>query len=238
MSSRILQLKDYYISVDQARYYTSVVSNYIDTATIKENFKFYRTTLPHDMTFTKYDTYTSDEQVEVFSREYKIYYRACVGSLVYQFIYKSGFIFWSTQDGKVSSNTSKVNFEGLVHLLKYIRDNKNLELKYYSRIYDAHISENLRQANIKTNNKLMVLSDFRCQDFPDTVRSTGANIMFYQYGTIDHLTHVPGPFSQYSTESEYNPAWTAGMTPAHFRMLNSESLKNYPGVVPKQEMFS
>ena len=33
----ISQLKDYYISVYQDRYYTSVVERYLDTDTIKEN---------------------------------------------------------------------------------------------------------------------------------------------------------------------------------------------------------
>ena len=36
MSIRISQLKDHYISVDQARYATSVVADYIETATMKE----------------------------------------------------------------------------------------------------------------------------------------------------------------------------------------------------------
>ena len=42
----------------------------------------------------------------------------------------------------------------------------------------------------------MVFSGSGWQDFPDTGRSTGANIIFYQGGTIDHGTHVTGPFDQ------------------------------------------
>ena len=53
MYIRILQLKDHYISVDQAIYATYVVAKYIYTATIKENSKFCNTTLPHDMILTK-----------------------------------------------------------------------------------------------------------------------------------------------------------------------------------------
>ena len=36
----------------------------------------------------------------------------------------------------------------------------------------------------------------------DTGRSTGAYILFYQGGPIDHGTHVPGTVSQSSVESE------------------------------------
>ena len=42
----------------------------------------------------------------------------------------------------------------------------------------------------------MAFSSSRWQDFPDTVRITGAYIIFYQGGPIDHGTHVPVPVSQ------------------------------------------
>ena len=48
-----------------------------------------------------------------------------------------------------------------------------------------------------------------------TGRSTGAYIIFYQGGPIDHGTHVPGPVAQSSAESDYNAACTAGMALAH-----------------------
>ena len=68
MSIRVSQIKDHSISVDQARYATSIVSKYLDTATVKSSTKFYKTTLPSDMIFTKDDTSTSDEQVEKLTR--------------------------------------------------------------------------------------------------------------------------------------------------------------------------
>ena len=70
---RISQLKDHSISVDQSRYCTSIFWNYLDTATIKENSKYHKTTLPHNIIFTKEDVYSSDEQVEVLSRYYNIH---------------------------------------------------------------------------------------------------------------------------------------------------------------------
>ena len=68
MSISISQLKDHSISVDQARYATSIVAKYLDTATVKVSKKFYKTTLPFDMIFTKEDVSTSDEQVESLTR--------------------------------------------------------------------------------------------------------------------------------------------------------------------------
>ena len=47
----------------------------------------------------------------------------------------------------------------------------------------------------------MDFSDSSWQDCPDTGRSTGAYIIFYQGGIIDHVTHVPVPVAQSSAES-------------------------------------
>ena len=40
-------------SMDQGRYYTSIVTKYLDTATVNAIAKFYNTTLPADMIITK-----------------------------------------------------------------------------------------------------------------------------------------------------------------------------------------
>ena len=76
MSIRIYQLKDHSISVDQDRYATSIVAKYLDTVTVKVSNKFYKTTLPADMIFTKEDLSTSDQKIENLTREYNIHYRA------------------------------------------------------------------------------------------------------------------------------------------------------------------
>ena len=68
MSIRISQLKNHSISVNQARYATSIVAKYLDTATVKVRNKFYKKTLPSDMIFTKEYVSTSDEQIEKLTR--------------------------------------------------------------------------------------------------------------------------------------------------------------------------
>ena len=60
---------------------------------------------------------------------------------------------------KFSANPGKVHFEGLIHLLRYIVDNKTLGLKYYADLNDAPVTDLLRQGNIKTNNSSMAFSD-------------------------------------------------------------------------------
>ena len=89
-------------------------------------------------------------------------------------------------------------------MLRYTRDNMNLGLIYYAKIEDAPLSEILRQDIINSKNQLTVLSHSSWQDCPDTDRSTGAYILFYQGGPIDNCTHVPGPVAQSSAEIDYN----------------------------------
>ena len=189
-------MKDHSISVDQAKYATSIVSKYLDTATVKASKKFYKTTLSSDMIFTKYDTSTSDEHVDKLTREFNIRYRAFIGSFVYLLSIRVDLSCSFPKLAKFSVNPGKVHFELLVHLLRYIRDNNTLGLKYYADINDAPVTDLLRQASIKTENHLMIFSDYSWKYRPNTGRSTGAYIIFYQGGPIDHCIHVPGPVSQ------------------------------------------
>ena len=80
---------------------------------------------------------------------------------------------------KFSENPGKLNFEGLVHLLGYIGNNKTLSLKYYADMNDALVTDLLRQASIKTDNDLMDFSNSIWKDCPDTGRSTGEYILFH-----------------------------------------------------------
>ena len=78
MSIIISQMKYNSISVDQAIYVTSIVAKQLDAATVNSITKFYNTTFPYDMIFTKADASTRDEQVEKLTSEFNIHYRACI----------------------------------------------------------------------------------------------------------------------------------------------------------------
>ena len=52
-----------------------------------------------------------------------------IGYLVYLFSTRVDFSFALHKLAKLSANPGNVHFEGLVHLLRYIRDNKTLGLK-------------------------------------------------------------------------------------------------------------
>ena len=118
MSIRVPQLKYHSISVYQARYSTSIVAKYLDTAIVKVSNKFYKAALPSDMIFTKEGVSTSDEQVERLTREYNIHYRSCIGSLIYLLSTRMDLSFSVHKLETFSDNPGKVHFEVLVHLLR------------------------------------------------------------------------------------------------------------------------
>ena len=93
------------------------------------------------MISTKEDISTSDEQVEKLTREYNIYYRDCIGSLIYLLYTRVDMSFAVQKLAKFSENPGKVHFEGLIYLLRYIRDNKTLDLKYYADLNDSPVTD-------------------------------------------------------------------------------------------------
>ena len=116
-------------------------------------------------------------------------------------------------------------------------ENKNLSLMYYAKIDDENLSDLFIQDIIYIKRHLLVCSNYSYQDCPDTGISTGSYIVFYLGGPINHCTHVPGPVSQSSDESDSNAACTKGMSLAYFRMINNEFLNKYPDVVPEQALL-
>ena len=56
-------MKYHSISVDQAKYATSIVAKYLNASTVQASTNFYKTNFPSRMIFTKYDASTSYEHV-------------------------------------------------------------------------------------------------------------------------------------------------------------------------------
>ena len=69
------------------------MAKYFDTTTVKTSTNLNKTNFLYDMIFTKYDASTSNEKVENLTREFNIYYRACIGSLIYRLSTRLDLIF-------------------------------------------------------------------------------------------------------------------------------------------------
>ena len=57
-------------------------------------------------------------------------------------------------------------------------------MKFYANMIDSPLSDMFIQANVKTENQFMAFYDYSWKYFPDTGRSTGVYIIFYQGGLI------------------------------------------------------
>ena len=110
MSIRVYHMKDPSISVDQARYATSIVAKHLDTDTVKASKTFYKITLPSDTIFIKYDTSTIYEQVEKLTKEFNIQNRACIGSFIDVLSTRVYLIFAVQKLARFSANPGKVHF--------------------------------------------------------------------------------------------------------------------------------
>ena len=123
-----------------------------------------------------------------------------VGSLIY--LLSTRVVLYSEvhKMTKCSSNPGKVHFQRLLRWFIYIRDNKNLGLKFYANIEDEPLSDLSIQAIIKTENQLIVFFNSFCQNCTYTGRIIGAYAVFYQGGTKYHCTNFLGPVSQYSAD--------------------------------------
>ena len=111
-------MKDHSIYVDQARYAATIFGKYLDTATVKVSTKFFKTTFPAGVIFTKEDVSTSDEQVYKLTREFNIHYRYCIRSFIYLLSKRLDLSFAVHKLAKFSANPIKLHFGGLIHLLR------------------------------------------------------------------------------------------------------------------------
>ena len=83
-----------------------------------------------------------------------------MGSLIYLLSTRVDLCFSVHKLEKFSSNPGKVNFEDLVQLFRYIKDENDLGLSHHANIEDTPLSDLLRQSRIKTKKKLMVFCDY------------------------------------------------------------------------------
>ena len=110
------------------------------------------------MIFTKADASNSDKKFDKLNGKFNIHYTACIVSLIYLLSTRVDLSFEVHKLAKLSTNPGKVHFEGLVHLLGYIRGKNTLVLKYHADINDALVSELLRKYIIHTEKQLMDFS--------------------------------------------------------------------------------
>jgi hypothetical protein len=227
LSSRVTQEANFNISIDQSRYCLSVVKRYLDTAGCPKVNRTHSSPLPAEFVPSADDCSPSQEAVKALEEQYNIAYDSCVGALIYLAQTRPDIAFPVNKLAKFSRSPGTKHFEAILHLLRYLRDNTYLGLRYYSNANDSPIYKSLQHNKINETGLFLAYSDSSWHDDVDSGRSTGGYLISYMGGIVDHSSNMPGPVALSSAEAEYNEACLATMALSHIQMFQNE-LENEP----------
>jgi hypothetical protein len=91
--------------------------------------------------------------------EYGIDFASCVEALLYLSYTRQGITYAVVKFAKYTKRPGVVHMEALLHLLRYLRDNKYLGLKIYSDITISPITKFLSSNGIFLDNPLCTFTD-------------------------------------------------------------------------------
>ncbi len=222
LGTRIKQLSNFDIELDQHRYCRSIVKKYLDSAGCPKNNRKYNTPLSLEFIPTSDDCSENEAKAQELATEYNIDFASCVGSLIYLGMTRTDISYAVNKLAKYTRKPGRNHFEALLHLLRYLRDNDNLGLQYYSNIQEAPLTKMLTTQNVSDQHLFYGFSDSSWNDDQDSGRSTGCFIITYMGGIVDHSSNLPDPVALSSAEAKYNEGCIAIMAASHLRMLLCE----------------
>ncbi len=192
------------MELDQSRYCLSLIKKYLDAAGCKKVVHYHNTPLPLDFIPTLDDCSLDEVAAEHLSVEYNINYASCIGSLIYLTMTRIDITHAVNKLAKFSHRTGKSHFEALFHVLRYLRDNCYLGIKFYSNLEEAPLIKMLHSQNIEQHHPFFGFSDSSWSDDVDSGRSTGCFVITYMGGVVNHSSNLPNPVALSSAEAEYN----------------------------------
>ena len=220
LAMRIVRDKIGNYTLDQARYIKTVTDKFLSPPSDDE--KPFLRPLPVDFIVTKKDCSKDGQEVAKLEEQFGFTYSSAIGSLIYILNTRPDAMFAIMKLAKFMKKPGRVHFEALIHLLWYLRDNRRFGLKYYRYIQDSPIYGLLSQHGISSTLNIFGMHDSSWQDCPDTGRSTGAFLNFFQGGVVDFNSFVPTPVAMSSAEAENNAGAAACMSVSHLRMMMNE----------------
>jgi len=218
LSTRINQLSNYDIELDQSRYCKAIVKKYLDIAGTKRDLSIHPTPLPLDFVATSDDCFINEAAVKVLEVEYNVEYASCIGSLTYLSMTRCDTVYAINKLAK----PGRKHFEAMFHLLRYLRDHPLYGIRFYSNFNALPISRMLQNVGLNQSHPFFAFSDSSWDDDVDHGRSTGCYIITYMGGVVDHSSNLPNPVALSSAEAEYNEGCLTMMAISHLRMLLAE----------------
>jgi hypothetical protein len=222
LGTRINQLANYDIELDQSRYCAAIVKKYLDVAGAPKVDRIHTTPLPLDFVPTSDNCSKNEEDAKLLELKYNVDFASCVGSLIYLRMTRCDIVYAVNKLAKFTRLPGRVHFDVLLHLLRYLRDNALLGIRFYSDLFRAPLIKMLENQKIQQHHAFFGFSDSSWNDDADTGRSKGCFILTYMGGIVDHSSKMPDPIALSSAEAEYNEGCVAFMAASHLRMLLCE----------------
>jgi len=166
LATRITQLASYDIILDQTRYCSSFIKKYLDSVGCKNVSRKHTIPLPCDFVPTSEDCSETEEKSEILMDEYKLDYASCIGSLIYLSQTRSDIIFAVNKLARYMRKPGKALLDALVHLLRYLRDNNNFGVRFFSNYFTSPLYTHFKYNGLPTDQLILVMSDSSWNDDP------------------------------------------------------------------------
>ncbi len=122
------------------------------------------------------DCSKDEEAAKTLQEEYGIDFASCVGALLYLSYTRPDITYTVVKFAKNTRHPGVAHMEALLYLLRYLRDDMYLGLKFYS---DITMSPIPRLSSSSLDNPLCTFTDSAWNDDIDTGRSSGYFMIFY-----------------------------------------------------------
>jgi hypothetical protein len=219
LSARIHQDADFNITLDQARYCKAIVNRFLEKAGAKMKPRFHSTILPAECVPSVEDSSKDEETAKTLQEEYGVDFASCVGALLYLSYTRPDITYAVVKFAKYTRCPGVAHMEALLHILRYLRDNMYLGLKFYSDITMSPVPRLLSSNGISLDNPLCTFTDSSWNDDIDTGSSSGCFMIFYMGGVVEHSSNMPDPVALSSAEAEYTEACLACMATAQLKQF-------------------
>ncbi len=120
--------------MDEAQYCKALVNRFLEKAGAKKKPRFHSTILPAEFVPSVEDCSKNEETVKTMQEGYGIDFSSFVGVLLYLSYARPDITYALVKFAKYTRCPEVVHMEALLHLLRYLKDNMNLGLKFYSDI--------------------------------------------------------------------------------------------------------
>ncbi len=134
LSARIHQDAEFNVTLDQARYCKSIINRFLEKAGAKKKPRFHNTILPAEFVPSAEDCSKDEVAAKSLQVEYGIDFASCVGALLYLSYTRPDITYAVVKLAKFTRRPGVNHMEALLHLLRYLRDNMYLGLRFYSDI--------------------------------------------------------------------------------------------------------